>query len=184
MSGEVKDECGIAAVSLKKEKENNALFYIYRLLLNLQNMGQLSAGVTTYNKEKAQLLSTYRNIGTVNEVFKTSDIQKSMQIFKNYSGIKGIGHVRYATFGANDRSYAQPFERKHGRLWKWFSFCFNGNLVNFAELKRPLVEKTEFHFILNNDTEIIQHYLARELKGNKKPDVSSVFHNLSKKFDG
>ncbi|HZX45109.1 MAG TPA: amidophosphoribosyltransferase [Candidatus Nanoarchaeia archaeon] len=184
MSGEVKDECGIAAVSLKKEKENNALFYIYRLLLNLQNRGQLSAGVTTYNKEKAQLLSTYRNIGTVNEVFKTSDIQKSMQIFKNYSGIKGIGHVRYATFGANDRSYAQPFERKHGRLWKWFSFCFNGNLVNFAELKRPLVEKTEYHFILNNDTEIIQHYLARELKGNKKPDVSSVFHNLSKKFDG
>ncbi len=182
MSDEIRDECGVAAVSLKKD--GKALFYLYRLLLNLQNRGQLSAGVTTYNKEKPQLINTYRDIGTVNEVFKTSNVEKSMQIFRKYTGNKGIGHVRYATFGTDNRAYAQPFERKHGRLWKWFSFCFNGNLVNFNELKKPLVEKTEYHFILNNDTEIIMHYLARELKGNRKPGLRDVFHNLSNKFDG
>ena len=179
---EIHDECGIAAVSLKDEKK--ALFYLYRLLLNLQNRGQLSAGVTTYNKDRPQLISTYKNIGTVNEVFKTSNIQKSMEIFNAYAGSKGIGHVRYATCGSDDRSYAQPFERKHGRMWKWFSFCFNGNLVNFEQLKKSLVEKTEYHFILNNDTEIIMHYLARQLKGSKKPREVDVFRNLSKKFDG
>lgn len=182
MSGEIRDECGIAAVSLKKDGE--ALFYLYRLLLNLQNRGQLSAGITVYNRNKPQLLNTYRDIGTVNEVFKTSNLEKSMHIFRKYAGNKGIGHVRYATFGTNEKGYAQPFERSHGRLWKWFSFCFNGNLVNFEELKKPLVEKTEYHFILNNDTEIIMHYLARELKGNKKPSLKDVFRSISRKFDG
>jgi len=182
MGGEIHDECGIAAVSLKKESK--ALFYLYRLLLNLQNRGQLSAGITTYNKERPQLINTYRNIGTVNEVFRTSNVPRSMELFRKYAGSKGIGHVRYATFGTNERTQAQPFERKHGRLWKWFSFGFNGNLVNFEQLKKPLVEKTEYHFILNNDTEIIMHYLARELKGNKKPSLRTVFHNLSKIFDG
>jgi len=182
MGDSLHDECGIAAVSLKKDSK--ALFYLYRLLLNLQNRGQLSAGVTTYNKNKPQLISTYRQVGTVNEVFRTSNVQRSMELFRRYAGNKGIGHVRYATCGANDRSYAQPFERKHGRMWKWFSFGFNGNLVNFEELKKPLVNKTEYHFILNNDTEIIMHYLSRALKGYKKPKLKDVFHNLSNKFDG
>src|SRR3989338_1943609 len=161
-----------------------ALFYLYRLLLNLQNRGQLSAGVTTYNANRPQLIDTFRNIGTVNEAFKTSNVTRSIELFKRYAGNKGIGHVRYATFGSNDKSYAQPFERKHGRIWKWFSFCFNGNLVNFEELKKPLVEKTEYHFILNNDTEIIMHYLARELKGSKNPPLLSIFQNISRRFDG
>src|SRR3989344_2565785 len=181
---EVHDECGIAAVSIRKNKENTALFYLYRLLLNLQNRGQLSAGITTYNKNNPELINTYREIGTVNEVFRTSDLQKSLYIFKKYAGSKGIGHVRYATCGADDKSYAQPFERKHGRMWKWFSFCFNDNLTNIRSLQRILTEKTEYHFVLNNDTEIIMHYLARELKGNKKPNIAHVFHNLAKKFDG
>ncbi|MFH1642835.1 MAG: amidophosphoribosyltransferase [Nanoarchaeota archaeon] len=179
---EVHDECGIAAISLKND--GKALFYLYRMLLNLQNRGQLSAGITTYNNKRHQLIDTYRNIGTVNEVFKTSNLQKSMEIFRRYSGSKGIGHVRYATCGGNDKAHAQPFERKHGRMWKWFSFCFNGNLVNFEELKKILEEKTEYHFTQNNDTEIIMHYLARALKGFKKPELVDVFHKLSVKFDG
>jgi len=182
MGGEIHDECGVVAVSMKKDSK--AVFYLYRMLLNLQNRGQLSAGVTTYNKNRPQLINTYRNIGTVNEVFRTSNVRRSMELFRKYAGNKGIGHVRYATFGSDDRTYAQPFERKHGRVWKWFSFCFNGNLVNFEELKRPLVDKTEYHFILNNDTEIIMHYLARELKSHKKPALSTIFHNISRKFDG
>ncbi len=179
---EIHDECGVAAVSLKNK--DDVLFYLYRLLLNLQNRGQLSAGITTYNQKRAQILNTYKNIGTVNEVFKTSNIRKSEEIFREYKGKKGIAHVRYATYGLDNRAYAQPFERKHGRIWKWFSFCFNGNLVNFEALKKPLVEKTEYHFILNNDTEIIMHYLARELRGNKKPELTDAFHNISNKFDG
>ena len=51
-------------------------------------------------------------------------------------GPAAIGHVRYATCGGDDRSYAQPFERAHGRKTKWFAFAFNGQLANYKELKR------------------------------------------------
>ena len=184
MGDEVHEECGVAAVSLVDNKDDKALFYLYRMLLNLQHRGQLSAGVTVFNKQRSQRINTYRDIGTVNEVFKTSNIAKSVEIFKKYTGSRGIGHTRYATCGPNEKSCAQPFERKHGRMWKWFSFGFNGQLVNFAELKKSLSEKVDYHFIHNNDTEIIMHYLARELKGSKRPNLVEVFTRLSKKFDG
>ena len=38
------------------------------------------------------------------------------------------------------RFLAQPFERHHGRRWKWFSFGFNGNVANYAELKKILLD--------------------------------------------
>jgi len=183
---EAKHECGIAAVYIKEngDSANKALFYLYKMLLNLQHRGQLSAGITTYNKERAQLIDTYKEIGTVNEVFKTNDKSKSVEIFKRYAGNKGIGHVRYATFGAEEKSYAQPFERHHGRMWKWFAFCFNGNLVNYPQLKKALISKPGYHMVLDTDTEIIMHYMARELMGPVKPNLTKVFNNLSRKFDG
>ena len=55
---------------------------------------------------------------------------------KGCDGPAAIGHVRYATCGGADRSYAQPFEREHGRKTKWFAFAFNGQLANYQELKR------------------------------------------------
>lgn len=177
---EAHEECGIAAVSMKN---GNALYYLYRLILNMQNRGQLSAGVTTYNPNRIQLIDTYRDVGTVNEVFRTSNIHKCRYIFRRYRGIKGIAHVRYATSGSTEKSYAQPFERHHGRRWKWFSFCFNGNLANYLELKRKLLSKG-YHIIHNTDTEIMMHYISRELRGDKKPPLTKVFANLSKEFDG
>ena len=53
---------------------------------------------------------------------------------QEYAGRAAIGHVRYATCGADDRSYAQPFERHHLIKHKWFSFAFNGQLANYQEL--------------------------------------------------
>jgi amidophosphoribosyltransferase len=186
MSGEVKDECGIAAVCINEDGDaaNRALFYLYKLLLNLQNRGQLSAGITTFNSSRTQLLDTYKELGPVNEVFHTSNRLESMRIFKRYAGNKGIGHVRYATSGTEEKGFAQPFERHHGRRWKWFSFGFNGNICNFVELKKNLLEKVDYHIVYNTDTEIIMHYIARELRGNKNPNLVDVFSRLSKKFDG
>ena len=183
---EVHENCGIVAVYAKPDSKDadKAVFYLYKLLLNLQHRGQLSAGITTYDKSRDQLIDTYRGIGMVNEVFKTNDRLKSFQIFQKYKGNKGIGHVRYATCGRDDKSYAQPFERHHGRMWKWFSFCFNGNLANYAELKKQLMSKPDYHMVLDTDTEVIMHYLSRELMGNRKPSLLRVFSNLSKRFDG
>ncbi len=155
-----------------------------RMLLDLQNRGQLAAGFSTYNPHRDQLLDTYRQIGTVIEAFRLNHRAKYDSIMREYAGRAAIGHVRYATCGANDRSYAQPFERHHGCKWKWFSFAFNGQLANFAELRTELLALSDYHLTRDTDTEIIQHYLSHELRGEVRPDFVQVFRSLSQKFDG
>jgi amidophosphoribosyltransferase len=186
MLDDIHEECGIAAVYIKEngDSANKALFYLYKLLLNLQNRGQLSAGVTTYNTKRLQLLDTYKDLGHVNEVFRTSNKEKSFKIFKRYAGNKGIGHVRYATSGTEELGVAQPFERHHGRKWKWFAFGFNGNLANFVQLRKEILDTGEYHLTYDNDTEVIMHYLSNELRLDKRPNLVKVFANLAKKFDG
>src|SRR3989338_6514164 len=187
MSGEPKENCAIAAVSLSgKEKDHptgGAAFYLYKMLLAQQNRGQLSAGITTYNQARPLLLNTYKKLGTVNEVFRSRENEKMLRIMQAFAGNKGIGHIRYATCGSDDVAYAQPFERKHGRIWKWFSVAFNGNIANYAALKAEL-EAQKYHITLNSDTEIIQHFLAKQFIGEQKIDLATVFSNVSEKFDG
>jgi amidophosphoribosyltransferase len=155
-----------------------------QMLLDLQNRGQLAAGFTTYAPRREKLLDTYKQIGTVIEVFRLNRQDKREELMREYAGRAAIGHVRYATCGATDKSYAQPFERVHGCKWKWFSFAFNGQLANFAELRDELLTKADYHLTRNTDTEVIQHHLSYELRADERPDLVEVFRNLSRKFDG
>jgi amidophosphoribosyltransferase len=154
------------------------------MLLDLQNRGQLAAGMTSYNPARAQLLDTYKQIGTVQEAFGMAHPGRCERILAEYAGPAAIGHTRYATCGAEDRRYAQPFERHHGRLWKWFAFAFNGNLANFAELRDRLLARRHYHFTLNTDTEMIMHLLAYHLRGDAPADLPEVMAALSEDFDG
>jgi amidophosphoribosyltransferase len=157
-----------------------------RILLDLQNRGQLAAGFSTFNPDREKLLATYKQLGTVIEAFRLNHQAKYDSIMREHAGRAAIGHVRYATCGANDRNYAQPFERHHGCKWKWFSFGFNGQLANFSELRDELLTQTDYHLTRNIDTEIIMHYLSNELSqwGEERPDLVEVFSKLSRKFDG
>jgi amidophosphoribosyltransferase len=187
LSGEVKEACGVAAVSifddLQKHPKGSAAFYLMKMMLQIQNRGQLSAGITTYNKDRQQILETHKDNGLVAGVFRTNHGKKNSSLLKHFAGSRGIGHVRYATSGATDRNYAMPFERQHGRIWKWFSFGFNGNLANFSELKNGLAD-SNYHLVRNTDTEVIMHYLSKQFLGPEKKDLVEVFGNLSKQFDG
>lgn len=192
---ELHHECGIAAVYHFDSPTPSRLVppagpeqvsrLMPRMLLDLQNRGQLAAGFTTYNPRRDKLLDTYRQIGTVIEAFRLNHQAKAEAIMRDYAGRAAIGHVRYATCGANDRSFAQPFERHHGCKWKWFSFAFNGQLANFSELRDDLLRLADYHLTRNIDTEVIQHYLSYELgKHDQRPDLFQVFRNLSERFDG
>jgi amidophosphoribosyltransferase len=191
---ELHHECGIAAIYHFPSASPSPLVpaagpeqvsrWMPRMLLDLQNRGQLAAGFTTYDPHRQQILHTYKQIGTVIEAFRLNHQAKYENIMRQYAGRAAIGHVRYATCGANDLSYAQPFERHHGCKWKWFSLAFNGQLANFAELRTSLLELTDYHLTRESDTEIIMHYLSHELRGDERPDLVQVFRNLSKRFDG
>jgi amidophosphoribosyltransferase len=187
-------ECGIAAIYHLNSPTPSRLApaggpeqvsrLMPRMLLDLQNRGQLAAGLTAYRPDRDKLIDTYKQIGTVIEAFRLNHQAKYDSIMREYAGRAAIGHVRYATCGQNDRSYAQPFERHHGCKWKWFSFAFNGQLANFAELRDELLTLAEYHLTRNLDTEVIMHYLSYELRGDERPDLVQVFRNLSRKFDG
>jgi amidophosphoribosyltransferase len=192
---ELQHECGIAAIyhldspvpariSEDVGGPTQISRLIPRMLLDLQNRGQLAAGFTTFNPHRQQLLDTYKHIGTVIEAFRYNHKAKFDSIMRDYAGRAAIGHVRYATCGTNTRGDAQPFERHHGCKWKWFGFAFNGQLANFAELREELLTLRDYHLTRNLDTEVIMHFLSHELRGEEQPDLVEVFRNLSQKFDG
>ncbi len=196
MSDELHHECGIAALywldksagksglASKAVQDGDVTALMPAMLLDLQNRGQLAAGLSSYNPDRIQLLDTYKDTGAVSEVFRMSHPVKHRSILAQYAGHAAIGHTRYATCGADDARHAQPFERHHGRRWKWFSFAFNGNLANFTELRNMLLSKRDYHFTLNTDTEIIMHALAYRLRGDKMADLQKVISSLSRSFDG
>lgn len=192
---ELHHECGVAAIYhlpghipsplCTEEGPGEVSRLLPRMLQDIQNRGQLAAGMTSYSPDRPNLLDTMKDIGTVAEVFRLSHRGKSQSLMKEYAGWAAIGHVRYATCGKDDRNYAQPFERQHIHKHKWFSFCFNGQLANYAQLRSKLLREGEHHLARDTDTEIIMHELGRALSsGPPSRDISSVFADVAKEFDG
>lgn len=190
---ELQHECGVAALYhlggevsplIPDKNPRNVSRLMPRMLIDLQNRGQLAAGMSTFDPTRRQILETYKEIGTVMEAFRLSREDKAKKIMEEHRGIAAIGHVRYATCGDNTRSYAQPFEREHGCRWKWFAFAFNGQLANFPELRRDLLKLSDYHLTRDNDTEVLMHYLAHEHRGEEQPNLVDLFSSASQKFDG
>jgi len=154
------------------------------MLLDIQNRGQLAAGMTSYCPQRDQLIDTHKDVGTVSEVFRLSHRGKRESLMTRYAGRAAIGHVRYATCGQDDRSYAQPFERHHLQKHKWFSFAFNGQLANYPDLRARLLADDDHHLARETDTEIIMHELSRELSGDARPRLVDVMHRVGQRFDG
>ncbi len=192
---ELHHECGVAAIYHLPSSEPSPLCpeegpeeiarLLPRMLQDIQNRGQLAAGMTVYAPDRAHLLYTMKDIGTVAEVFRLSHRGKNEAIMKQCAGRAAIGHVRYATCGKDDRNYAQPFEREHIHKHKWFSFCFNGQLANYAALRAKLLHEGEHHLARDTDTEIIMHELGRALSAST-PGRSLVetFGSVASQFDG
>ena len=191
---ELHHECGIAAVYhlpgdttsplCPAGDPNQVSRLMPRMLLDIQNRGQLSAGFTTYDPHRKQLIDTLKDVGSVSEVFRLSHQGKFESLMREYSGRAAIGHVRYATCGQDDRSYAQPFEHHHLQKLKWFSFGFNGQLANYQDLRDSLLADDQHHLARETDTEIIMHEIKRELSGDQCPSLMEVIRTVSRRFDG
>ncbi|MDA7978058.1 MAG: amidophosphoribosyltransferase [Pirellulales bacterium] len=155
-----------------------------RMLLDIQNRGQLSAGMTSFSPDRNQLIDTHKDLGSVSEVFRMSHRGKFESLMNEYVGCAAIGHVRYATCGAEDRSYAQPFERHHIQKHKWFSFGLNGQLANYATLREELLADNDNYLARQTDTEIVMHAISQQLSGNQSPTLLEMMGNVARRFDG
>ncbi|MDG1872584.1 MAG: amidophosphoribosyltransferase [Mariniblastus sp.] len=193
---ELHHECGVAAIYHLPGQPGSELCpggdpeqtsnLIPRMLLDMQNRGQLSAGISRFHPtpENGQLIDTYREIGSVQEVFRLSHTAKAASLMKKYSGPAAIGHVRYATCGKDDRSYAQPFEIHHFNRRQWFTFGFNGQLANYTELAEDILSEQDNHLVRETDTEILMHVISQQLERQESNCLVEMMRAVAKRLDG
>lgn len=187
-------ECGVAAIYhlpggevsplVPFEDPDQSSRLMMQLLLDIQNRGQLAAGMTSFHPRRLQLIDTHKDVGTVTEVFHLNHPSRVSELMREYSGPAAIGHTRYATCGKDDRSYAQPFERHHIEKSKWFSFAFNGQLANYKELRDEILAEPNFHLARETDTEILMHLISRELSGDRHVPMANLLERLIPRLDG
>lgn len=187
-------ECGVAAVYhlpgvdtsplVPRGEADRTARLMPQLLLDIQNRGQLAAGMTSFDPQRNSLLRTHREVGTVTEVFHLNHAELYDDLMDRLGGPAAIGHTRYATCGKDDRSYAQPFERHHLQKSKWFSFAFNGQLANYLELRDEILAEDDFHLARETDTEILMHLLSKELSGDRKPSIQQLLESFAERLDG
>lgn len=191
---ELHHECGIAAIYHLDSSSTSPLCppqgpeevsrLLPRMLLDIQNRGQLAAGFSTYRPDRSSLIATHKNVGTVTEVFHLNQQRPFRELMQRFAAGAAIGHVRYATCGKEDPNYAQPFERPHIERRKWFSFAFNGQLANYPELRAEIQRHEDFHLSRDTDTEIVMHLLGREMSGDRRVPLIEVLRRMARRLDG
>lgn len=186
-------ECGVAAVYhlpgptsplCPPQGPDEASRLVPRMLLDIQNRGQLSAGMTSWAPGRDLLLDTYKELGGVSEAFRLNHRGKAEALMTRYAGRAAVGHVRYATCGREDVNFAQPFEHRHLLKRKWFAFGFNGQLANYQKLREEILAQDEHHVALATDTEIMMHEIARQMSGDQRKSLLDVMRGVARRFDG
>src|SRR5512139_1869332 len=138
------DACGVFGV----HGDDEASHLTYLGLYALQHRGQESCGiVSSTGKEHI----AHRAMGLVADTF-------GAPILDRLKGRHAIGHVRYSTSGESLLRNAQPIcaNTDGGPV----SIAHNGNLVNFAAIRRELEGRGAI-FGSTSDSEVILHLLAR-----------------------
>ncbi len=140
----LREECGVFAIVSHPEAARLAYLGLYAL----QHRGQESAGIATSDGRKLHL---HKDMGHVADVFDEA-------ILERLPGASAIGHVRYSTSGASERTNAQPILID---CWRGpVALAHNGNLVNAASVRREL-ERDGAIFHSTSDSEVILHLLSR-----------------------
>ncbi len=143
----LRDECGVFGVFGHPE----AAKLIYLGLYALQHRGQEGAGIVCADKG---VLSAHRGVGLVSDVFKPHKLAR-------VSGDRGIGHVRYSTFGTSILKNVQPLVVDYAK--GSMAIAHNGNLTNAAVLREDLEERGAI-FQSTTDSEVIIHLVSHSKK--------------------
>lgn len=144
----IHEECGVFGIYGPREADLASLTYYG--LYALQHRGQESAGIVMNDDG---VFTACRDVGLVSEVF-THEKLRSLG-----SGSIAVGHVRYATTGADNRRNVQPLLINHRK--GSMALAHNGNLSNSLELRSELEEQGSI-FHTSTDSEVIAYIIVRE----------------------
>jgi amidophosphoribosyltransferase len=174
MSDEIKHECGLAFIRLRKplsfylEKYGTALYGLNKLYLLMEkqhNRGQDGSGIATVklnvpngyaylNRMRSavpqSIAEIFHKIGLeVQELEKyQKDITQQPELLKGHLPMLGelmLGHLRYGTQGKNNAEFCHPFIKRDLLPGRNLALAGNFNLVNTEELYQLLnIEPGEF----------------------------------------
>jgi len=159
--------CGIIGIV----SHNQVSTEIYEGLIHLQHRGQDAAGILTYKNEDSNRFYIKKGQGLARNVFTQIE-----SLTENLLGNTGLGHVRYPTNGsAFDLNNAQPFSLSYPY---GIAMVHNGNLTNYEELKKYLLEKERILCNSGSDLECILNLFGIKLA--KLTDDTDFFENICK----
>ena len=163
MSDEIKHECGLAFIRLRKPfshylKHHGTALYglnkLYLLMEKQHNRGQDGAGIATVkldveagypflyrqrSSDPQPIASIFAHIGKeVSELEKYQpDIRQHPGLMKGHLPFLGeimLGHLRYGTQGKNNVEFCHPFIKRNTEPSRNLALAGNFNLVNTEEL--------------------------------------------------
>ncbi|GAB3930148.1 amidophosphoribosyltransferase [Mucilaginibacter myungsuensis] len=169
MSDQIKHECGVAFIRLRKplsyyqKKYGTALYGINKLYLLMEkqhNRGQDGAGVATIKLDiepGKRYISRHRSMApsAVADIFeyiqkKFADIQKEqpekmadaewLKEHVSFTGEVLLGHLRYGTHGKNSIESCHPFLRQNNWQTRNLVIAGNFNMTNVDELLQQLYD--------------------------------------------
>lgn len=169
MSDAIKHECGIAMVRLRKPLEYYEVKYgswryglekMYLLMEKQHNRGQDGAGLVSLKlhiPSGNKYIHRHRSIdkSPIDDIFRkvyktfTKAEKKTPQLMKDITWIKEylpfaselyLGHLRYGTFGKNNKSYVHPVMRENNWRSRNLVIAGNFNLTNVDEIFARLVD--------------------------------------------
>lgn len=145
----IHDECGVFGVWAPGEDVARLTYFA---LYALQHRGTQSAGIAACDGSK---ILVYKDMGLVSQVFNDQNLSA-------LHGHAAIGHVRYATTGADVWENAQPTlssTAEGGNI----ALAHNGNITNHAELASVLAALSSRHdptYGATTDTSILTALLG------------------------
>ncbi len=168
MSEQIKHECGIALIRLRKPLEYYQLKYgtwryglhkLYLLMEKQHNRGQDGAGLTSVkfdleagkkyiDRERSNSSSPIKDIFDVvnkgiNKYSTKPDLINDPVFAKQnipFAGELYLGHLRYGTFGNNSIDYVHPVMRDNNWKSRTLVLAGNFNMTNVGELFQKLVD--------------------------------------------
>ena len=138
---------------------------VYQGLLLLQHRGQDAAGILAFDFNDKNF-HHYKDTGLVSDVFRP-------EILAGFSGQMSIAHTRYATVGPRENDLS-PIDAKRDLQPMTINYphgigmVHNGNIVNYFELKKHLLDNKRRHLFTNNDLEALLNILSDGLKEKKQ----------------
>lgn len=193
MSEQIKHECGLAFIRLRKpmdfylRKYGSAFYGVYKLQLLMQkqrNRGQDGAGIVSVklnptpgksyiHRERTNksnyINALFKDIYSNHESLSGKKLRNAKYIKKNVPFIAEVlmGHLRYGTHGSNSIKNVHPVIRKNNWKTRNLALAGNFNLTNVNELFDELISYGQ-HPNKRSDTitilEKIGHFLDTEVQ--------------------